>query len=371
MSQAKSREYQFDFSSLQEYGVKRIGELNPYITLACDLRCGYCYMFNFLAKALDQTQVIHPDFLFSLVNYLCVMAGGNLDRDTLLGGEPTLHPNITEIANTLADFPIAERRMTTNGISLHNLRLEDLRSDAFDHISVSIDGATAETNDKTRGQKTFEKILATIRNYIDAGIKVSVNYTVTTSNLNSLVDAIRFFYTMGVTIVNFHRASLVGNVHNHQNLLSSPLGWVKARDELFDFIETHSSDFSGLKIRIPYTFLTPAQMVEFNYRPIQQQNYHSPDGGHRMIVFPPTEKGKGLCYMSSDLIGVPDAHLGNLHEDGRFTFNSHPDNELVAYHRLGANNVSTMLTGQEQEIEVDKQNHLYRVSHSFKRVYQL
>src|SRR5215469_10122772 len=123
----------FDFTALKEQGgVSRIGELNPYVTLACDLRCQYCYIYPFLQKAKDVSELMSRRFLDRLVDYL-IEDGNGLDRMTFLGGEPTLHPEITEMVNDAAGKNIKELRMTTNGVGLHHLDLARLKKRAFDH----------------------------------------------------------------------------------------------------------------------------------------------------------------------------------------------------------------------------------------------
>ncbi len=356
--------YTFDFSQFKDQGITRVGELNPYITLACDLRCGYCYMFNFLAKAKDESELMNPAYFLKMAEFFC-KEGGGLDRMTLLGGEPTLHPNITNICNEIADLPIIERRMTTNGIGLHHLNLDKLKSGIFDHVSISIDGVDADTNNLTRGRRTFDKIVETIDLYRQAGIPVSINYTVTTNNIGRLNDVIPFFAEKGVSIINFHRASLDGNAYQHQELLVDAYQWVKARDGLFEFLNKKGADYPNMTVRVPYTFLTQDQIQTLGYKPIQEQNYHSPEGGHRLIVFPPTAKGKGLCYMSSDVIGQENAELGQVTEGGTFIWNNHPSNELTAYHRSHSANVSTDLKNQSEGLIA---HDLIRVSHSFKEV---
>ncbi|MFC1790045.1 hypothetical protein ACFLZP_01020 [Patescibacteria group bacterium] len=77
----------FDFSAFEARGIKRIGEINPYITLACNLRCRYCYMYPFLANSSNKTDLMDVNFLLEMVSFFCQKSGG-LDRLTLLGGEP-------------------------------------------------------------------------------------------------------------------------------------------------------------------------------------------------------------------------------------------------------------------------------------------
>ncbi|ROS75886.1 4Fe-4S single cluster protein [Curtobacterium sp. PhB130] len=359
-------EIEFNFADLYEKGsISRVGELNPYVTLACDLRCDYCYMHPFLQRARDVTELMSPSYFSGLVRYF---AGGDrvLDRMTFLGGEPTLHPDITQMVNDAAQFNIKELRMTTNGVGLHHLDLERLERDAFDHVSVSIDGSDDVTNNATRGRGTFARIMRTISDYASAGIRLSVNYTVTSKNVSSLIDAADFFHEMGVKILNFHRASLRGNAIGKPELIVPAVQWVQARDELLSHLESHGPKYAGMTFRVPYTFLTQTQMHDLGYVPIQENNYHSPDGGHRLIVLPSTPQGRGLCYMSSDLIAEDHAELGQVGADGTFTWNSHPNNELSSFRLAPSANVSTRIADQDT-FEEDKMAGLERVSHSFKK----
>ena len=145
-----------------------------------------------------------------------------------------------------------------------------------------------------------------------------------------------------------------------------PQEWVNARDDLFDFITEEGANYPGMKVRVPHIFLSKTQIDELAYKPIQEQNYHSPDGGHRLIVFPPSEKGKGLCYMSSDVIGQKNAELGTVNRDGVFIWNEHPLNEMLSYRASFSANVSTDIKGQDEGLV--NGDDLVRVSHSFKTV---
>lgn len=325
---------------LSEHGLDRIGELNPYITLLCDLRCRYCYMYDFLSK--DAMDVMTDDFYYKLVTHFAEETTG-LDRHTFLGGEPTKHPSITEFANYVGGLNVSEKRMTTNGISTHELKLNELDPDAFDHVSVSIDGHNSTVNDITRGTNTFKKIIATIAEYRDAGIKTSVNYTVTGKNIKEVLNAPSFFHGLGVNILNFHVVSNIGNALNNQELSLSvnPLEWIKQRNLLME-----TQNLPGLTLRIPYMYLTKEEVDTLGYKPIQERNYHSPNGGYRLIVFPPTEKGKGYCYMSADLVGIEGAHIASIDKEGTFHWNSDPRNEWLVYQNSKSTDVSSDLRGE-------------------------
>lgn len=355
--------FSFDFSELRANGITRVGEFNPYVTLACDLRCSYCYMFDFLTKANDVVHVMPTGWFVSLMDHICE-EGGGLDRMTFLGGEPTLHPDITTMMNEAAQRPIKERRMTTNGMGLHHLNLDKVSPEALDHVSVSIDGTTAEANDVTRAKNSFKRIVETIGLYRQAGFKISVNYTVTNRNIANLNETVPYFHSMGVSIINLHRASLDGNAYRNPDIIIDAMAWISARAKLVEFLKKDGGLYPGLTVRIPYIFMTDSEVLETKYAPIQERNYHSPDGGHRLIVFPATSIGRGLCYMSSDVIGHPNAELGRIDDQGRFLWNWHDNNELIAFSRHKLANVSSLIKNQTQE--VNPGDGLVRVSHSFK-----
>jgi MoaA/NifB/PqqE/SkfB family radical SAM enzyme len=361
--------FNFDFTELAENGIYRIGELNPYITLGCDLRCDYCYMGDFLQTARNATELMTLPFLMGLIDTCIEQSDGlGLDRMTFLGGEPTLHPAITEMVNAAAGRDIAQLRMTTNAIGLHNLDLGRLKDGAFEQVSVSVDGVTDEENNATRGRGTFGKIIKTLREYVSAGVPINVNYTVTTQNVHNLLRVPEFFRELGASSINFHRASLNGTAYDNPELIVGPDVWVDARDELLEHLTCNEQDYPGMQFRVPYTFLTAAQMDALDYAPIQDNNYHCPDGGHRLIVLPPTAIGQGLCYMSSDLIGENGAELGKISPSGVFTWNTDPRNEMTVYRETGSSNpnISTLITGHDS---ADKNSiGLQRVSHSFKAV---
>lgn len=88
-----------------------------------------------------------------------------VEEVTLMGwGEPTIHPNFVEMLSII-DQHSARKYFCTNG-----MRLAEITKDLFDYevdvFGVSIDGATAQTNDRIRLGSDFNKIVASLRNII-------------------------------------------------------------------------------------------------------------------------------------------------------------------------------------------------------------
>ncbi|HWS83409.1 MAG TPA: radical SAM protein [Ktedonobacteraceae bacterium] len=96
------------------------------------------------------------------------------------GGEPFLHPNIRElITMTLAQGPLT---ILTNGILIDDEMAAWLGESFLDapysfDLRVSLDGYTAEENDKVRGKGTFERIIAGIKCLTTYGVNPVITVT--------------------------------------------------------------------------------------------------------------------------------------------------------------------------------------------------
>jgi AdoMet-dependent heme synthase len=96
------------------------------------------------------------------------------------GGEPFMNPQMLAILDeTLRQGPAS---VLTNGLLLTPERCRRLKalSNASDYsldIRISIDGYTPEANDPIRGEGTYEKILAGIRNLAAAGLNPVITVT--------------------------------------------------------------------------------------------------------------------------------------------------------------------------------------------------
>jgi len=294
-----------DDSALKRAGVV-VKDLMFYINLGCNLRCKTCYIGN---EWLNSNEKFSFDEAKIILKYF---GSAGLDRLTFLGGEPVLHPNITDLIIYTQKYPIKERRMTTNAVSLGFLDLEKLQGDELSHISVSFDGITPEIHEKIRGKGTFKKTVENVKKLINHGFKVNANFTVTGVNKYQVVDSLKFFKKLGIGEVNFHLVSMIGNASNYPELYVEPLEWVAIRKQLLS-----TKERIGIRARIPLMFVTPKEYKELldkkEYYPFQIKSYHS-DKGQRIVLYP-----NGKVYMSCDLTGT-DYNFASF-KDGVFSLN--------------------------------------------------
>jgi MoaA/NifB/PqqE/SkfB family radical SAM enzyme len=103
----------------------------------------------------------------------------------LLGGEPTLHPDLPKIIRTSRKMGYQSITVDTNGYLFHDI-LNRVGPEDLDYFSFSLDGATEEVNDRIRGKGSFVRCLSGLEKAAGAGFQTSVIYTVSQMNLHEL-----------------------------------------------------------------------------------------------------------------------------------------------------------------------------------------
>ncbi|MDE2522377.1 MAG: radical SAM protein [Methanocorpusculum sp.] len=126
------------------------------LTNACNLSCIMCGRnaaeFHPTRFKLEWLQKLSPLFSHS-------------EEITLMGwGEPTIHPDFTEILKYVDQFPL-KKYFCTNGMKLDELT-DAIFTYHVDIIAVSLDGSTSEMNDRIRKGGSFQKITESLRNII-------------------------------------------------------------------------------------------------------------------------------------------------------------------------------------------------------------
>ena len=115
-------------------------------------------------------------------------AGAKGRKITLSGGEPLLHPRITDfvrLAKSVSTLPVL---LQTNAIRLANSNLAQTLAEAgLDEAFVSLHGATAEVSDVvTHAPGTFEKTVLGLDALLEAGIRTQINFVICQANLHQL-----------------------------------------------------------------------------------------------------------------------------------------------------------------------------------------
>jgi radical SAM protein with 4Fe4S-binding SPASM domain len=141
------------------------------VTQRCNLHCGHCY-----ADSHDQDYAGELTYAEGR-RMLEDLAAFGVSTVLFSGGEPTMRPDLPELATVAGDLGM-RTVLSTNGTRIDAVLAQTLVEAGFSYIGISIDGIGA-LNDKVRGKRgAFEAALGGIRACRGAGLRTGIRFTV-------------------------------------------------------------------------------------------------------------------------------------------------------------------------------------------------
>ena len=178
-----------------------LGMVYFYLTEGCNLRCRHCWI-NPKYQAGDS---VYPALDFELFCHIIRQAKPlGLKGVKLTGGEPLIHPDIDRILTFLRSEEI---RVTveTNGVLCTKEIAKSIGKCKTPFVSVSLDGADAETHEWVRGvEGSFEAAIQGICNLVTAGLQPQVIMTVMRRNRDQMERVVRLAESLGAGLVKFN-----------------------------------------------------------------------------------------------------------------------------------------------------------------------
>jgi MoaA/NifB/PqqE/SkfB family radical SAM enzyme len=155
-----------------------------------------------------------------------------VDEVCFLGGEPTLHPHLLELAYVVRKRGIDNLMLATNALTVKDRWIEPL-SVLFSSIQVSLHGASARTHEAIVGRAgAFDRVLANIRRMTACGANLSLACTVLEPRLEELERMRILAADLGVRELRFIPLSEEG-----RGQCLPPLSW-QAYREVGDYISS-------------------------------------------------------------------------------------------------------------------------------------
>lgn len=182
-----------------------------HILTACNLTCRHCYINS-------EQHGQNPLSLSLIESWLEVFANKNKTANLIfLGGEPTLHPDLSIGVKKAKELAYSSVTIDTNGYLFHDI-LSKVTPDELDCISFSLDGATRQTNDIIRGKGSFDICIAGIRRAVSMGFNTSLIYTVSTENIHELEMIIPILQDLGVDRFFIQVIGIRGKSAKHKHI---------------------------------------------------------------------------------------------------------------------------------------------------------
>lgn len=149
------------------------------ITQACALACRHC---RAEAQPRRDPHELSESEAMRLIDQLGELAPPML---ILTGGDPLMRPDVLDIARRGTELGMRVALSPSATARLANFDFEAILAAGIDRISLSLDGATAETHDAFRGLKgTFARTIEAVQRAHDVGLSVQINTTLTASNID-------------------------------------------------------------------------------------------------------------------------------------------------------------------------------------------
>ena len=181
----------------------------------------------------------------------------------LLGGEPSLHPDLPRAVRCARRLGFASVTIDTNGYLFNGL-LEKVTPEEVDVFSFSLDGAAPATNDRIRGKGSYDACLSGIRRAQAGGFRTSLIFTVSRANLEELPEMAPILADLGVErffiqVLGLRgKAALTGCDPDEPGLRQvAPYEWLNRVPAAAEAIARR-----GVRVIYPKVFLAPEEKFE-------------------------------------------------------------------------------------------------------------
>lgn len=279
-----------------------------YVTTDCNLRCKHCYVGS---DRLNAPKYFDVATVENVLEYFRVVAGH--DKLCILGGEPTLHPDLSKIVDIAGDKKYSIT-INSNGCFSDDF-FKSIPPQKIEFLNFSLEASCAEIHGKIRGNSSFEKVTDRIKRAVSLGYGVRVICTVSKANYEFALDMIPFVSNLGIDTLSFQNTGKVGNAGEFLTTLN-PQEWM----EFTKKIEAYPSP-SNLTIYYPPIFVPIHEQIKWFNRGYPGCPARTLD---RLHVYP-----DGTVY-ACPLLMDTDSYYAKF-EKNKLVLNQKINNEMNAY----------------------------------------
>lgn len=264
----------------------------------CNLQCPYCFANKFITE--EEKQLITMEQLENILNFL---SRSKLNRVALIGGEPTIHPQFSQILERVIKFT-QERKIRctvfSNGIKLGEYARLFLKSGCLINLNHPEIIGEAKWNELERSLKKLKA----------CGSMQNMNF-----GINLYPDMIDYDYIFDLAKSygkDSIRCSYVAPTCEYQNVDKKQY-YTEAKDLFIPFVNKAKS--LGIRVRldcnnIPMCYFTPEELAEINDNIEGWKTFCNP-----VVDISPDMKGTA-CFGAYNLVDLNQ--FNNLEEAERY-----------------------------------------------------
>ena len=159
------------------------------LTNRCNMGCEYCYTESNMHVKEGSLSGSQWGAIFDAIKIPCRFSCQNI---SLTGGEPTIHPDFSDILDSLSGRYKIE--VSSNGLRLRKGVLESLVAcEGLDLVSISIDSVHPEKDEAMRGAGTYNPRMKNLKTLYSAGLPLCIGSVISHITLPSLEETTQFF----------------------------------------------------------------------------------------------------------------------------------------------------------------------------------
>jgi len=195
----------------------------------CNLQCAHCLR----EEIWTRTDNVHlsPALVDKVLKEAKTLYG--TEKVVFTGGEVTLSPKLPEIIDICCDYGMTWG-VVTNGIRkepIAKLINDPRRRKHLSVIAISIDGATAETHEKIRGEGTYRKTMRTIAYLHGKEVPICIKTTINKKNVHEVEELAMMGARLGVSMMKYSPLHLTPDGFDN-DLVLPPDEWPRIYDRI-------------------------------------------------------------------------------------------------------------------------------------------
>ncbi|MHC4777523.1 MAG: radical SAM protein, partial [Planctomycetota bacterium] len=220
------------------------------LTSVCNLRCQHCNVYDFRQ---DPNEFSFEEWIRLFDQFVDLKVFSVL----VSGGEPFARSDMFDLLDALHDRPLRIKGLNTNGTLVTEEIAERLKGyRKLGPIQVSLDGATAETHDKLRGEGNYERALRGVRHLVNAGLPVTFFTVITKYNRHQIRAMAELARELGVLRVTYSILLPQGNaLHYFDEIAMSDAEWRRSVGEVGE-VSKQYPDIAGGVLKQCYDHYT-------------------------------------------------------------------------------------------------------------------
>lgn len=226
------------------------GEHTPPITTEIDPtnKCNHKCLWCIDKKVRQGNEELDKDILIELLTQLRVLG---CERIVLKGGgEPLIHPDITEIIRYIGAYHAFKIGIVSNG-SIKDDELVKSIAQWCTFIRLSIDAGSQNTHRVIHGANNYDSIIQNIaklvsyRKELGTKLQLGINYVTWKYNYNDILLAAELFRAIGVDYIHFKMAIMENETLDNDIIDSIKKQAIMARQKGSRNFEVNTKEIEG------------------------------------------------------------------------------------------------------------------------------